>query len=332
MPQEISKGRIVFEGANVDELSVALSSKRALISVTSRESELPFRCEFARLDGITVGSCRYENALWASSKNAGETYRAILPVNGPAVFRLAGREIRTLANEGVIFDGAREFELITDRAREHIVLVFGKDMVHQRLAHILDAPISTDLDFHPQIDLRTSAGGALMHIAWSLNAGLMSEGEVLFKAPLALASLADAAIHLILNGFPHRMSADLTRFAHPVPRHVKYAIEYMRVNLSEPIHAADIAAAAGVSVRTLHHGFRQFKATTLMAYLQHLRLNAVHQDLQTAARGQTVSEIALKWGFVHGGRFAADYRQRFGQFPKETLLSSGVGQVQETNS
>jgi AraC-like DNA-binding protein len=33
----------------------------------------------------------------------------------------------------------------------------------------------------------------------------------------------------------------------------------------------------------------------------------------------TATAVARKWGFGHYGRFAADYRRRFGHKPSETL-------------
>jgi transcriptional regulator GlxA family with amidase domain len=126
---------------------------------------------------------------------------------------------------------------------------------------------------------------------------------------------------MILETLPHRFTEELHRPFYPLPRHVKRAIEFMEANLSKPLSIQDIAGGCGVSVRTLHQGFRQFKVTTPIAHLQHLRLEAVHKELRYAEPGQTVAEIALKWGFTHMGRFASDYRKRFGQLPSATLRS-----------
>jgi transcriptional regulator GlxA family with amidase domain len=60
-----------------------------------------------------------------------------------------------------------------------------------------------------------------------------------------------------------------------------------------------------------------------MTYLRHLRLNRVHSTLLDAdPRSVTVTAVACRWGFVHLGRFAAQYRQVFGEYPSTTL---GVG-------
>jgi len=57
-------------------------------------------------------------------------------------------------------------------------------------------------------------------------------------------------------------------------------------------------------------------------YLRHVRLRHVHRDLLTADPSTTkVGEVAARWGFLHQGCLAAEYRQRYGLAPAETLRS-----------
>ena len=98
----------------------------------------------------------------------------------------------------------------------------------------------------------------------------------------------------------------------------------MTANLSKPMTLVEVAVACGVSSRTLQQGFRQFKNTTPMNYLQHLRLEAFREELVEARPGQSVAEVALSWGFTHMGRLATDYRNRFGELPSQTLRSPSV--------
>ena len=46
-----------------------------------------------------------------------------------------------------------------------------------------------------------------------------------------------------------------------------------------------------------------------------------HAALRDADPGDdiTVTEVALRFGFAHTGRFAAAYRRRYGQAPSATL-------------
>ena len=112
----------------------------------------------------------------------------------------------------------------------------------------------------------------------------------------------------------------LYRGTHLAPGHMKRAIDYMQAHLAKPMSLADIAAAAGTSARTLQDSFQRFRQTTPMAFLRDLRMEAVRQDLLDPANQAPIAEIALRWGFVHMGMFAARYRQRYGERPSDTRL------------
>jgi transcriptional regulator GlxA family with amidase domain len=57
-----------------------------------------------------------------------------------------------------------------------------------------------------------------------------------------------------------------------------------------------------------------------MEFLRELRLDRVREELKATARGADagVREVAQKYGFLHLGHFAAQYRARFGERPSET--------------
>jgi AraC-like DNA-binding protein len=61
--------------------------------------------------------------------------------------------------------------------------------------------------------------------------------------------------------------------------------------------------------------------TTPLAYLRSVRMERAHRELQSAdqSEGVSVAGVAAKWGFTHLGRFAIDYRRRFGIYPSQTL-------------
>lgn len=107
---------------------------------------------------------------------------------------------------------------------------------------------------------------------------------------------------------------------HPRAARVRAAMEYAHAHAAEPIGPADLAAAAGVSVRALQLAFQQATGTTPAAHLRDVRLDRVHAELVTAdPRRTTVAAVAGAWGFAHLGRFSAQYRTRFGEPPGATL-------------
>jgi AraC-like DNA-binding protein len=62
-----------------------------------------------------------------------------------------------------------------------------------------------------------------------------------------------------------------------------------------------------------------------MQYLREVRLDRVHLELgRPGSRALLVSEVARRWRFTHLGRFAAYYRERFGEPPHQTIARSGT--------
>ncbi|MCG8586274.1 MAG: helix-turn-helix domain-containing protein [Pirellulales bacterium] len=101
---------------------------------------------------------------------------------------------------------------------------------------------------------------------------------------------------------------------------VKRAVEYVSQNRHRPILVTELCRAAQVSQRTLEYAFRDRYGISPKAYTQALRLGGVRRDLHVAdPANTTVTEVALSWGFWHMGQFAADYRQHFGELPRDTF-------------
>ncbi|WP_329581210.1 helix-turn-helix domain-containing protein [Streptomyces sp. NBC_01361] len=67
--------------------------------------------------------------------------------------------------------------------------------------------------------------------------------------------------------------------------------------------------------------FRRHQDTTPLAHLRAVRLANAHRDLLTANPDTTtVTAIATRWGFLHPGRFTAQYRTLYGHSPTTTTL------------
>lgn len=103
------------------------------------------------------------------------------------------------------------------------------------------------------------------------------------------------------------------------PRHVLLAEKYIDDHAHLSPTLSELAAVAGVSVRTLSQAFREYRSTTAMAAVRERRLHGVRAELLLAGPGSTVRTIAESWGFVNMGLFAGLYRRRFGEAPSDTL-------------
>ncbi|MFL6085564.1 MAG: helix-turn-helix transcriptional regulator [Mycobacterium sp.] len=142
--------------------------------------------------------------------------------------------------------------------------------------------------------------------------------------PLVIGQAARLLAAVTLSTFPNPVTAKPTphdRNDHQ-PALLRRAIEFMDGNVANDIGLADIADAVHVTPRAVQYMFRRHLDTTPLQYLRRLRLHYAHSELVAADRMQeTVTGIAVRWGFVHTGRFAVLYRQHYGQSPHTTLRS-----------
>lgn len=81
----------------------------------------------------------------------------------------------------------------------------------------------------------------------------------------------------------------------------------------------ELCAVAAASYATLERAFRETYGLTPKAMMTAMRLARCRRMLLHPTPATTVTHAALRWGFVEFGRFAAQYRQRYGEAPGETL-------------
>ncbi|MGH1550348.1 helix-turn-helix transcriptional regulator [Leifsonia poae] len=104
------------------------------------------------------------------------------------------------------------------------------------------------------------------------------------------------------------------------PATLRRAMRFIEDNATQPIGVEQIAEAARLSTRGVQDLFRRSLGLTPTGYLQRVRLDGAHQDLERGdASEESVQEIARRWGFVHLPRFAARYREEYGEYPRQTL-------------
>lgn len=155
-----------------------------------------------------------------------------------------------------------------------------------------------------------------------LQRNLLPNAQVM-SSPLVRGEMTRSLITALLHTFPNTFlqGPPVAEVPAPRPAALRRALSFIDAHLGEDIGLPEIAAAARLNPRGVQAAFRRELHTTPTAYLRSARLEAVHRDLLAAdpATGTTVEAVAARWGFAHRGRFAAAYRDRFGQVPSTTL-------------
>jgi TolB-like protein/tetratricopeptide (TPR) repeat protein len=111
----------------------------------------------------------------------------------------------------------------------------------------------------------------------------------------------------------------------PVPSDVKKAIAYMR-EAGRKLSVTDLASHCGVAERTLHKRFRAFMGASPLDYWRRLHLAEARDELLRCGDRTCVTDVAVRFGFSHFGRFAQQYRRQFGETPSSTLRRARLAQ------
>jgi AraC family ethanolamine operon transcriptional activator len=131
---------------------------------------------------------------------------------------------------------------------------------------------------------------------------------------LSLDDLTESALLMLSDSSPS--SAVASRRQHVFRR----TIELLHgLTPGENPSVSEICKAINCSISTLERAFREELGVGPKGYLLTQRLNAVRRDLLNADPDERVSQIAIRWGFWHMGKFAADYRLAFGELPSQSL-------------
>jgi len=104
-----------------------------------------------------------------------------------------------------------------------------------------------------------------------------------------------------------------------LPRAVRRALDAMRADVGHDWSVRDLATAAGVSARSLQRQFRLFLGKAPHVALRDVRFESARRELLRSTCDTKVMDVALKSGLPHLGRFATEYRRRFGETPSQTL-------------
>jgi AraC-like DNA-binding protein len=146
--------------------------------------------------------------------------------------------------------------------------------------------------------------------------------ELMVVAP----SLTEDAADCVADSIPHLLAAvlnplDEARGAVPSALRTAHKLRiraFVRDNLGDSsLDIERIAEGVGLSPRYIHTLFAD-EPTTLMKWLWRERLDCCHRELADhALRGQTIGEIAYRWGFNDLAHFSRAFRERFGCSPRQ---------------
>ena len=247
-------------------------------------------------DGIPSGATVISLAVYASK---------------PAICR--GKTIQT--NHAIALKNHEEFEYVSTEPTTLLTIACSSQLVEQKALETTGKSFDS-LRMQDQLLLKDSCYSnrvkrllSLLHVYHYQTEGLCSEEGIY---------LENEVLETVFNGVLARQ--DQSRYKHSLMQ-AKKAEHYIRANLRNNLSINDICLATGTTERSLHFGFKERYGVSPSAYIQIMRLNEVRRELRRSSFHHSVTEIAMRWGFNHLGRFAEQYRRFFGELPSATIKS-----------
>jgi AraC-like DNA-binding protein len=318
--------RLSLKSANVDEVR-AFGGRhfypRKFLHPLRRSGQLAARFDLLRLGPLTIGDVQYGADVTLGYEHP-DAYQVGVPVAGRLEAHQAGRQIVGAGQVAPVFRVGEEVTIDRWSADcRQIGVRIEREILERQLQALLDAPVEAPIELPAQLDLSAGPGRSWARMI-RLIAGEFGNDTGLLNESLVAGHLCDSlTIGLLLaTDHPYREAlARPGRAYRPAP--VRRAMDAIHAHPEHPFTLATLAATAGVCVRTLQAGFRRYTRSSPMGYLRQVRLARAHDDLRASdPRRTTVTEVAYRWGFTHLGRFAADYRARYGIPPSVTLRTA----------
>lgn len=271
---------------------------------------------------FTLGYLTYQSCAKLIMPPTEDCYHVNLTVGGrtDASRTDGGRETTRARTSGIVLLPDQENTVRWSPDAEQLILKIPRLSLETHLGEHLNHPVNEVVDFDFGIDLTTAAGSTLLSSVEFFARELDRPGG-LADMPIAREQLEAFIMTQLLHTARHQFSDELVAPEGPVRNgRLGPVIEYMEQHADEPLSPPELARVGCMSVRTLHATFQQELGESPMSYLRRVRLDHVRAELMRCDPAMTrVTDVALRWGFLHQSRFAQQYRERFGELPSETL-------------
>lgn len=298
--------------------AVAQNYFPATLDLCSARAPYEFRFTGHTHGPLTVGEAWYTSGMKVGIEEVGSVYLNIA-TGGSLLARHRGEEVAVDPTRGAVFRATGEVAMTTSDDYSSLAVKVAPGALEGALEAILGQPVTQPLALGPEIDVTTPEGAGWVRLVRLLVAEAGPGG--IADSEIVAAPLREAVLHGLLRAVDHpfrdALDAPAPSFGPAALRRVVDAVE---ADPARDLTLTDMARIASVSVRTLQELYRRHLDTTPTEHLRCTRLARVHQELRASEPTRTtVSAVARRWGFVHIGRFARTYRDRYGEPPSATL-------------
>jgi AraC-like DNA-binding protein len=290
-----------------------------------REGALDAQLQALELPALTLGRLSFGAAVRTGVRDIGD-YCVNIVLAGRAVNTWEGdaEVIVTRPGFAAVFAPGSAGAIAWSHDCSQLYLKVRPRNLHRELEMMLDRQIRSSLVFPSLLNVSTPTASTWLALVKMLaQDGVRPDG--IFGHRLAVANVQHLLIQGLLLTQPHTFADEMMGRSSSSAggKATKQAIDFMHAQPERAWTTGELAGEVGVSGRALQQAFSDSDELSPMTYLRQLRLHRVRAELSDeAAESATVAEVARRWGFVHLGRFAHQYRDLMGEMPSQTMRST----------
>lgn len=311
---------LTFATADANEAHDRVRTTFAEHDLRMEGADLDFRMDVTPLPRLRMGFLTYGGKVTLVAPPMDSWYHLNLTVTGESAVTQTGRTVLARGGSGaVMMSPTAPLRISWSADAVQYAIRFPRDVLEAHVAKLTASraiePIRFDLGF-----TTTSPTGRSLLATAAFLRDEMARPDGLATMPTVQRELESALMTQILMVAPNQYTRLLTAETGLSGRRtrVRELIEAINDQPDAETSVADLAAQAGIGVRALHAAFQDLVGMPPLMYVRQVRLDRVHHELVSGSQ-RSVTDVAADWGFYHPGRFARQYRARFGELPSATV-------------
>lgn len=310
--------KLLFASSDLDEVRsmVGRVMKPHRLDLTGQGERLDARMHYTSLGDLSVSRLRYGSAVQIEPGSLDSFFLVQMPLYGMARIESGAQHIDSSAELASVLSPQEATRMTWMAGTDQLMLRLSRSLVERTLVGYLGHPLNEPLRFELGFRWRECAPWQCM-LSYLIDYTLQHHDLAMHK--IVVSQIEQLAASILVTSHRHNHCEDApARRSTILPRHVRRAQDFLEAHAHEPVTAEQLAQAAGVSVRSLYAGFKDFLGVSPMQYLRDLRMERARAELMSGDSNH-VAGVALRWGFAHMGRFSNEYKQRYGESPSKTL-------------
>lgn len=271
------------------------------------------------LGQVSLNYLDYGTEVEIEPGELGSFFLVQMPLSGGSEITCGKSSVSSSVSMASVPSPTEQLRMVWHDDSPHLLVHVARSTAENRLRELMGHELIAPLRFELGMDLTTPAARSWKRLIDHAVADADVNG--LTMAGPIRNQLEDLILTGLLMAHQHNYSDCLTKEFRPAaPRVVREAIALFEQAPEQAPTLTEMAAAAGVSIRSLQVGFQQYMGMSPTEYFRDLRLQRARELLLHADSSSTqVADVAFSLGFTHLGRFAQAYRKRHGELPSQTL-------------